>query len=350
MNSIIIIGNYGSKDRVDGQIMRTRTIYNSIKARYGNSYIIEKVDTSKRNILFYIRVCKKIVVAERIVILPAYGALKPLLFLINLFKASKKTVHIAVGGWLDKYINKQKWIKIENKFKAVLVQMSSLKKSLEIIGLNNVVYFPNYRDETNEVIKIGVKNSVYCKFVFYSRVILEKGIFEAIEAIQVLNKSGNDKYTLDIYGPVEESFKEILENKIKDIPNVTYHYPLEQGEILTTLNKYDALLFPTYYKGEGFPGAILEAFMAGVPVIASRWKFNEEIIEEGKTGLFCEHHSAESIIKCIKKLNNDLEKYRTMPLNCQKEAEKFSAEKVTKILFKTLDIKDEINEDEKSNN
>lgn len=344
MKSLIIIGNYGSKNKVDGQIMRTRTIYNSIKNKYGNDYIVEKVDTSKRNMLFYIMLCKKIIVAERIIILPAYGALKPLLFLIDFFKASNKTVHIAIGGWLDKYINKPRWLRIENKFKAVLVQMNSLKKSLKAIGLNNVIYFPNYREKTNEIIRMSTKKTPYRKFVFYSRVIQEKGIFEAIEAIKILNESEKNKYSLDIFGPIEKGFKEILENTIKDVPNVTYYYTLEQGEILTTLNQYDALLFPTYYKGEGFPGTILEAFMAGLPVIASKWKYNEELVEDGITGLICEHHSPESIVKCIKTLNNHLDKYQSMAINCKKQAENFSEEKVTKILFKALEIKGEINE------
>ncbi|MFR3494185.1 MAG: glycosyltransferase [Blautia sp.] len=38
------------------------------------------------------------------------------------------------------------------------------------------------------------------------------------------------------------------------------------------LKNYDALLFPTYYEGEGFAGTIIDAFAAGLPVIASDWK------------------------------------------------------------------------------
>lgn len=143
---------------------------------------------------------------------------------------------------------------------------------------------------------------------------------------------------MDIYGPLEEKFKYEFLSNIKNEPNISYNGTLNQGEILTTLNKYDALLFPTYYKGEGFPGTILEAYMAGVPVIASDWKYNSEIIENKVTGLICEPHSVKSIVNCIKMLNNNFEKYKNMPLNCKKNAEEFSEKKVAPILFKFLDI------------
>jgi glycosyltransferase involved in cell wall biosynthesis len=47
------------------------------------------------------------------------------------------------------------------------------------------------------------------------------------------------------------------------------------------LRDYFALLFPIYYIGEGFAGTAIDAFSAGVPVIASDWKYNSEVIKEG---------------------------------------------------------------------
>lgn len=47
---------------------------------------------------------------------------------------------------------------------------------------------------------------------------------------------------------------------------------------------HDILLFPTFYIGEGFPGAIIDAFISGVPVLATDWKYNSEIIIDGRNG------------------------------------------------------------------
>lgn len=335
MNSIVVIGNYGKYKKLNGQTMRTRTIYDSLERKYNKKYKVERIDTANRNIFLYFKTAFKIIKAKRVVILPANRALKPLLILIKILGASKKTVHIAIGGWLDNYINKPRWIKIENSFIAVLVQIETLKKSLEKIGLKNVIYFPNYRENTNEKIEIKEKKDSYNKFVFYGRIIHEKGIIEAIEAIDIVNKEGI-KYSLDIYGPLEKDFEEEFLIKVNNSKNIKYHGILKPEDSIIELNKYDAMLFPTYYKGEGFPGSILESFMAGVPIIASNWKYNTQIIESGKTGLICETHSVKSIIKCIKELNNNLEKYKFMPLNCKKVSEKFSKDKVEKILFETL--------------
>ena len=337
MKSIIIIGNYGKNNKVDGQIMKTRTIYNSVKKKYYPNYKIEKIDTSNKSIILYMKAFIKILNAYRIIILPAYSALKPLLILINLLGASKRTIHIAIGGWLDQYINKTCWKRLENNLKVILVELKSLKKSLEKEGLTNVVYFPNYRQETGEILNIKPKADLYKKFVFYARIIPEKGILEAIDAINILNK-GEGRYTLDIYGPLEEKFKDEFLSKIKIIPNISYNGILKQGDVLTILNKYDALLFPTYYNGEGFPGTILESYMAGLPVIASDWKYNKEIIEDGKTGIICEAKNVDSIVKAVLEINNNIEKYKYMPINCKQIATMYTEEKITKILFKVLSI------------
>ena len=332
MKKIIIIGNFGKSGKVDGQIVKTRTIYNSIKKRYKLNYKVVVLDTSKKNIFFYAKSIKEIITAYRIIILPAYSALKPLLFLINCLNATQKTIHIAIGGWLDSYLNDKRWLNIENKLISVLVEIESLKLSLEKLGLKNVVYFPNYRENSQEKISVSEKKTPYRKFVFCARIIPEKGIIEAIDSIKILNKKDN-KYFLDIYGPLSDDFKEKFFKRINNVDNIKYLGILEQRKIITTLNKYDALLFPTYYRGEGFPGILLETFMAGVPVIASDWNYNKEIIKIENTGLLCKIHSVESIINCIETLNNNLEKYKKMPINCKQKAEEFTEEKVTKILF-----------------
>lgn len=145
-------------------------------------------------------------------------------------------------------------------------------------------------------------------------------------------------YILDIYGPVEEKFKYEFLSKIKNEPNINYYGLLKQGEILKVLNKYDALLFPTYYKGEGFPGTILEAYMAGLPVIASNWKYNTEIIEDGRTGMICETKSVESIVEKILDMNKNIEKYQNMSINCKEISDMYTEEKITQILFKVLSV------------
>jgi glycosyltransferase involved in cell wall biosynthesis len=62
------------------------------------------------------------------------------------------------------------------------------------------------------------------------------------------------------------------------------------------------MLFPTYWQGEGFPGAIIDAFVSGVPVIASDWNMNREIIIHEKNGLLVPPGDAMSLALAMKRM------------------------------------------------
>ena len=50
------------------------------------------------------------------------------------------------------------------------------------------------------------------------------------------------------------------------------------------LINYDVMLLPTEIYTEGFPGSILDAYIAGIPVIATEWKHSHEFIDDKFTG------------------------------------------------------------------
>ncbi len=68
------------------------------------------------------------------------------------------------------------------------------------------------------------------------------------------------------------------------------------------LSTYDMMLFPTYWRGEGFPGVVLDANIAGVPIIASDWNLNTEVIENNQTGIIIPTHDPEALFEAMKKV------------------------------------------------
>ena len=107
----------------------------------------------------------------------------------------------------------------------------------------------------------------------------------AIDSIADLYKKGS-QVKLDIYGPVDSGYKKEFEKLLAEHRDcVEYKGIIEQDMIQKTLSKYYMLLFPTFWKGEGFAGTILDAFASGIPTIASDWNCNAEIITNLKTGL-----------------------------------------------------------------
>lgn len=343
---IYVIGNFGyySND-LNGQTMRTRTVFESLKKyMYKVKYDIKYKDTSIKNtslkgLISNFKDLYNIFVSEKIILMPAYRAIKfltPFFYYISLIL--RKDIHfIAIGGWLAEFLeNNESYIKYFRIMKNIYVQTESLKISLENkFNLENVVYFPNFRSYEPRGLKIsGIKE--VNRIVFFSRVIKEKGIELAIKATNEVNKRFNTNIELHIYGPIGEDYKDQFKSIMRSYSNIYYKGVLEPDHILSELSKYDFMIFPTYYKGEGFPGAILDGLTAGVPVVCTDWKYNSEIIKNGYTGLLFENKSIEDLIRKMETLIKDTKLINKMKQNCISESNKYSETNVIEILLEKL--------------
>lgn len=163
-------------------------------------------------------------------------------------------------------------------------------------GLNRVRWFPTSRPMPSASSRASP--SVACmRFVFCSHVKPSKGILEMIEAAEQL---GSDAI-VDVYGPFREG---MTEEVFRGCRVVRYRGTLAPEQVGPTLRDYDALLLPTYFAGEGIPGIIVEAYGAGIPVIATRWQAIPEIVDED-CGLLVEPCSAASLQTAMRRLMND---------------------------------------------
>ena len=70
------------------------------------------------------------------------------------------------------------------------------------------------------------------------------------------------------------------------------------------LKNYFLLTFPTKFYTEGVPGTILDAYAAGVPVIASKWESFFDVIEEGKTGIGYEFDNQKELEKTLEEISS----------------------------------------------
>jgi glycosyltransferase involved in cell wall biosynthesis len=88
------------------------------------------------------------------------------------------------------------------------------------------------------------------------------------------------------------------------------------------------MLFPTTWMGEGFPGVILDALACGVPVIASDWNMNREVVIEGRTGRIIPPNDSKSLADMILDVLDNRREWKAMSLNSHHDALKFDAVKV----------------------
>jgi len=134
------------------------------------------------------------------------------------------------------------------------------------------------------------------RFVFIGQVKPSKGLREIIAASCELSEQ---EVEIDVFGPLQDGMK--LE-EFKSCGRVNYRGVLDPDEVATTLRTYDVVLLPTHHYGEGYPGIILEAYAAGIPVISTRWRAIPEIIEDGVSGLLVEPRSATELAGAMRKL------------------------------------------------
>jgi glycosyltransferase involved in cell wall biosynthesis len=120
------------------------------------------------------------------------------------------------------------------------------------------------------------------RFVFIGRLLQRKGLEELMEAFKWV-KVKHPHARIDIYG--EGLFRKKLEAKVAELrleDSVILH-----GKVMNGWKKlYDAhcFVFPSWY--EGFSGSLVEAMVAGIPIIASDIPMNLEAVDTG-TALIC---------------------------------------------------------------
>lgn len=174
----------------------------------------------------------------------------------------------------------------------------------------------------------------------FSRIMKQKGIEEAINAVADANhKIGRTAFHLIVYGQIEKEEKEWFEGLLSQKnPDAAWEYgglvPFDRST--DTLKRCFALLFPTYYEGEGFAGTLIDAFASGVPVIASDWKYNAEIVENGKTGAIIRHHDKESLTDALIWAYEHQREWNYMKFNCLEEANKYVPKEAIKSLLKAI--------------
>lgn len=183
-------------------------------------------------------------------------------------------------------------------------------------GIPRVDWYPNSRPVPD---KQPVRNNGPCShFVYVGRVIEGKGM----RVLAAASKELPSGATVDIYGPWGEDLERTL---FDDCPNVTYHGPLKPEDIVPTMGKYDASLLPTHYRGEGYPGAVLESYLAGLPVIATRWRALPEIIDE-TVGILVEPRNPAELARAMTRLLEDEALFQSLRANTRAKAVSFSAE------------------------
>ena len=339
---ILVCGNFGGASQTSsGQIIKTINLYQALVERFGADFVL-KFNTSKGIVSlfklvfllpYYLSICKNVV------ILPAHNGIRiivPLLKCANLY--FRRRIHyVVIGGWLPDFLSKKPLLtKQLRAISGIYVETISMKEKLNAMRFNNVFIVPNFKQlQVLNESDIMVNYSSNYRFCTFSRVMKEKGIEDAIAAVMQLNEKYDDKnFFLDIYGNIEENQEEWFDNLQENFPDyILYKGGVPSNQSVNVLKNYFALLFPTYYEGEGLAGTLLDAMAAGLPVICSDWKYNKEIVKDYSTGLLFHTHDVEDLKLKMEYLCSHPDEYKSMRMAALRESEKFTPTQALSELF-----------------
>lgn len=245
--------------------------------------------------------------------------------ILGLFGMSKRIYFWVVGGAFHNAVGVKYPLSRFQKIHTIYVQSPKMVEVMRNKGFNNVMYVPNSkRIDYYPTIKCRDGDSKV-KFVFLSRIHPDKGIRMIMESAKWLNDNGyNNRFTIDFYGKVFRQFENEFLSRTEQLQNVEYkgYLNLANQSNYDVLSKYDVMLFPTYWYGEGFPGIVIDAYIAGLPIIASDWNFNSDVVSS-ETGTILPAKDSKSLLKEMLNYIEGVYDIAAMKTRCQQVARNY---------------------------
>lgn len=350
MKKVSIIGHFGfGHEYLDGQTVKTKIVTEELRRCYGDGAVT--VCDTHGGLKAVPKILWKIVGLlkqhENVIILPAQNGLRVIATWLSVLNKlmNKKLHYVVIGGWLPEFLQDRESLVANLKtFDGIYVETVMMKRRLDAMGFFNVFVMPNCKKlkalETCELKLTDRESHSVCTF---SRVMREKGIQEAVDAVTQINtETGRPLFVLDIYGQVDGGQTEWFEELQNSFPEYIHYkglVPFDRS--VEVLMHYDALLFPTYYEGEGFAGTVIDALASGVPVIASDWRYNAELIRPYSNGILVKCKDVDDLTSGLRYLHENVDEWNRMKAECLKEYRCYLPENALKVLTDRMELEEE---------
>lgn len=320
---ILYIGRISKKRNIlDGVTIKARTLKDALEKGKNTIYTID-VDNWKKEILkLSIKIIIQYIKCDEVVICTSSpGAFKVLRF-FKFINSKKRIYYFVSGGSLYKKIEDKVYsIELYKNLYRIYVESEFMKEKFISYGLIQTEVKYNFRNPLIKFDKIK-KTEDKIKFIFYSRVVKDKGVEHAIRLIKRLSK-GHYNVELYIYGQAKKEYLDFLD--IKQYDNIYYMGAIQPNSIdeYKIMHNYDIFVFPTEHDGEGLPGALIDAYISGLCVVASNWKYASEYIYNKRSGIIFNYKDYNDMYDKVLELLNNREQIDYYKKNALKEAKKY---------------------------
>jgi len=235
-------------------------------------------------------------------------------FLLVIAKMLGKKVLVFNHGWNLGYENvireRYLWLfrKVFFRADAFIVLANCFRNHLADMGYEGPIYVEttavddSFSSECYRSSNGRKKTGDPFRILFLARIEKAKGIYEALDAYRIV-KMGNPQATLTIAGDgseLEGSRAYVLARKIPDVTFAGY----VQGEAKRAIyESADCYLFPSH--SEGMPLTVLEAMVAGLPIVTTSVGAMPDFFENGKMGYMSDSPSPAVLADLLRQLMND---------------------------------------------
>lgn len=150
----------------------------------------------------------------------------------------------------------------------------------------------------------------------------DKGLYDLPQIAQMVRSYTNKPFRVDVYGkgPDEDELtKLILDFKLSEV--IRIHNWKTREEMSNILSGSDCLLFLSKY--EGMANTLLEAQVAGLPIIATNVSTNPELVKDGWNGRILDSGNRSGFAKALVELMNSGSLFQEMSTHAARNAESF---------------------------
>lgn len=167
-------------------------------------------------------------------------------------------------------------------------------------GVDPAKFYLKDKSTMNTVVRIGV----------IARLVEKKGIDLLINAVEKLKKEGSPvELFIAGSGPLQKKLFDLSKRKGLSESDVHFLGDIAHTDVPNFLSSLDMFVLPCREdeKGDidGIPVVLMEAMLAGVPVVTSNLSGIPELVTDKETGLLIEQNSLEELVGAISSLIND---------------------------------------------
>jgi glycosyltransferase involved in cell wall biosynthesis len=339
---VTVIAHFDDKGLgANGQVERSRQIRSGLARAFGRQHV-QSVDTagSLASLAQRLpRALRAFGTSDSIIVLPGARAVRWLLPQLTFLQRLTGTpVHlVAIGGSLPSLAQRHPTVLRQlRKCAAVYVQTQTVRSPLVDMGVREVVLLPNFRRFDGTPVPTP-RSPGPLRLAFVSRLLPDKGLEVATQAVRVVNERAPGTCELDVYGPIEAGFRGWFEEvRARFPPCVQYRRALAPCEVVAALREADCLVHPTRYHGEGCPGVFIESMIAGTAIVASDWNSNREVLRNGAEGVLCPPDDPHAFAAELLHLASNPQRLMELKQRAASAAMRFHADAVMPILLERL--------------